>query len=202
MIIFSSDNGPWLTMKEMGGSSGNLRNGKMYTFEGGMRVPTVAMLSGVIPPGTISNEITSQLDWFPTLASLTNSKIPDDLILDGINIEVLFNGQNLNYDRDYLYFDYERLEGYRKGDWKIKLPYSGWPGSWYKSPIDAHDTLLFNMSNDPGEKNNIFEDNKELARNLANSMTKKYNELGELPRSIIIRSDADESHLRELDIKK
>lgn len=202
MIIFSSDNGPWLTMKDMGGSPGNLRNGKMYTFEGGMRVPTVAMLSGVIPPGTISNEITSQLDWFPTLASLTNSKIPDDLILDGINIEVLFNGQNLNYDRDYLYFDYERLEGYRKGDWKIKLPYSGWPGSWYKSPIDAHDTLLFNMSNDPGEKNNIFEDNKDLARNLANSMTKKYNELGELPSSIIIRSDADESHLRELDIKK
>ena len=202
MIIFSSDNGPWLTMKEMGGSPGNLRNGKMYTFEGGMRVPTVAMLSGVIPPGTISNEITSQLDWFPTLASLTNSIIPDDLILDGINIEELFNGQNLNYDRDYLYFDYERLEGYRKGDWKIKLPYSGWPGSWYKSPIDAHDTLLFNMSNDPGEKNNIFEDNKDLARNLANSMTKKYNELGELPSSIIIRSDADESHLRELDIKK
>ena len=202
MIIFSSDNGPWLTMKEMGGSSGNLRNGKMYTFEGGMRVPTVAMLSGVIPPGTISNEITSQLDWFPTLASLTNSKIPDDLILDGINIEELFNGKNLNYDREYLYFDYERLEGYRKGDWKIKLPYGGWPGSWYKSPIDAHDTLLFNMSNDPGEKNNIFEDNKELARNLASSMTKKYNELGELPSSIIIRSDADESHLRELDIKK
>ena len=58
------------------------------------------------------------------------------------------------------------------------------------------------MSNDPGEKNNLFEDNKELARDLANSMTKKYNELGELPSSIIIRSDADESHLRELDIKK
>ena len=58
------------------------------------------------------------------------------------------------------------------------------------------------MSKDPGEKNNIFEDNKELARNLASSMTKKYNELGELPSSIIIRSDADESHLRELDIKK
>ena len=202
MIIFSSDNGPWLTMKEMGGSAGNLRNGKMYTFEGGMRVPTLAMLNGVIPPGTITNEITSQLDWFPTLASLTDSKIPDELILDGINLEKVLHGKKLSYERDILFFDYSRLEAYRKGDWKIKLPYEGWSGTWYKSPIDAHDTLLFNLVKDPGEKDNIFKENKKLGIELIQSMMIKYNELGVLPKSIVIRTDADESHLSDLNIFK
>jgi len=94
------------------------------------------------------------------------------------------------------------LEAYRRGDWKIKLPYEGWPGTWYKSPTDPHDTLLFNLREDPGEKNNIFESNKVLARNLANAMIKKYSDMGELPNSIVIRNDADESHLRELNIEK
>ena len=202
MIIFSSDNGPWLTMKEMGGSAGNLRNGKMYTFEGGMRVPTLAMLNGVIPPGKITNEITSQLDWFPTLASLSDSKIPDELILDGINLEKVLHGKKLSYEREILFFDYSRLEAYRKGDWKIKLPYEGWSGTWYKSPIDAHDTLLFNLVKDPGEKDNIFKENKKLGIELIQSMMIKYNELGVLPKSIVIMTDADESHLSDLNIFK
>jgi arylsulfatase A-like enzyme len=189
-------------MREMGGSPGNLRNGKMYTFEGGMRVPTLAMLKGLIPEGIESKEIASQLDWFPTFASITNSEIPKNLTLDGIDIRGVLRGNSIGFERDYLFFDYERLEAYRRGVWKIKLPYEGWPGTWYKSPIDAHDTLLFNLREDPGEKNNIFESNKVLARNLANSMIKKYNSMGKLPKSIVIRNDADESHLRELNIKK
>ena len=202
MVIFSSDNGPWLTMKEMGGSSGGLRNGKMYTFEGGMRVPTLAMYKGLIPEGIGTNEIASQLDWFPTFASITNSEMPENMTLDGLDITEILKGNSIGFERDYLFFDYEKLEAYRKGDWKIKLPYQGWPGTWYKSPIDAHDTLLFNLSEDPGEKNNIFEYNKVLARKLADSMIKKYDDMGELPNSIVIRTDADESHLRELNIEK
>ena len=202
LVIFSSDNGPWLTMKEMGGSAGKLRNGKMYTFEGGMRVPTLAMLNGYIPKGIETQEITSQLDWFPTFASLTNSIIPEGIIIDGDNIEEILKGNQMGYERDYLFFDYERLEAYRKGDYKVKLPYEGWPGTWYKSPIDPHDTLLFNLKLDPGEKNNIFNENKELAKSLAISMQKKYNDMGDLPESIVIRTDADESHLRDLNIDK
>ena len=202
MVIFSSDNGPWLTMREMGGSSGNLRNGKMYTFEGGMRVPTLAMLKGLIPGGIESKEIASQLDWFPTFASITNSEIPEKMTLDGLDIREVLKGNSIGFERDYLFFDYDRLEAYRRGDWKIKLPYEGWPGTWYKSQTDPHDTLLFNLREDPGEKNNIFESNKVLARNLANAMIKKYSDMGELPNSIVIRNDADESHLRELNIEK
>jgi len=202
LVIFSSDNGPWLTMRDMGGSAGELRNGKMYTFEGGMRVPTLAMMKGLIPEGIVSKEIVSQLDWMPTFASLSMSKIPKEIVIDGDDITEILRGNTFDYERDYLFFDYEKLEAYRRGDWKVKLPYEGWPGSWYKSPIDSHDTLLFNMRKDPGEKNNIFDSNREMAKSLIDLMNVKYKEMGKLPESIVIRSDADESHLKELDIIK
>lgn len=202
LVIFSSDNGPWLTMRDMGGSAGELRNGKMYTFEGGMRVPTLAMMKGLIPEGIESNEIISQLDWMPTFASLSRSQIPKEVIIDGDDITEILRGNSFEYERDYLFFDYEKLEAYRRGDWKVKLPYEGWPGSWYKSPIDSHDTLLFNLRKDPGEKNNIFDSNREMAKSLIDLMNVKYKEMGKLPESIVIRSDADESHLKELNIIK
>lgn len=202
LVIFSSDNGPWLTMRDMGGSAGELRNGKMYTFEGGMRVPTLAMMKGLIPEGIESNEIISQLDWMPTFASLSRSQIPKKVIIDGDDITEILRGNSFDYERDYLFFDYEKLEAYRRGDWKVKLPYEGWPGSWYKSPIDSHDTLLFNLRKDPGEKNNIFDSNREMAKSLIDLMNVKYKEMGKLPESIVIRSDADESHLKELNIIK
>ena len=202
LVIFSSDNGPWLTMRDMGGSAGELRNGKMYTFEGGMRVPTLAMMKGLIPEGIESNEIISQLDWMPTFASLTRTEISKEIAIDGDDITEILRGNSFDYERDYLFFDYEKLEAYRRGDWKVKLPYEGWPGSWYKSPIDSHDTLLFNLRKDPGEKNNIFDSNREMAKSLIDLMNVKYKEMGKLPESIVIRSDADESHLKELNIIK
>ena len=202
LVIFSSDNGPWLTMRDMGGSAGELRNGKMYTFEGGMRVPTLAMMKGLIPEGIESKEIVSQLDWMPTFASLSRSEISEEIVIDGDDITEILRGNSFDYVRDFLFFDYEKLEAYRRGDWKVKLPYEGWSGSWYKSPIDSHDTLLFNLRKDPGEKNNIYDSNREMAKSLIDLMNVKYKEMGKLPESIVIRSDADESHLKELDIIK
>ena len=202
LVIFSSDNGPWLTMRDMGGSAGELRNGKMYTFEGGMRVPTLAMMKGLIPEGIESKEIVSQLDWMPTFASLSMSKIPKEIVIDGDDITEILRGNSFDYVRDFLFFDYEKLEAYRRGDWKVKLPYEGWPGSWYKSPIDSHDTLLFNLRKDPGEKNNIYDSNREMAKSLIDLMNVKYKEMGKLPESVVIRSDADESHLKKLNIIK
>ena len=202
IIVFSSDNGPWLTMKHLGGSSGILRNGKMYTFEGGMRVPTLAMWKNKIPSRKVYDELAAQIDWMPTFSSIINAELPDSLIIDGEDISDILIGDRINYDRDYLYFDYSRLMGYRKGDWKVKLPYEGWDGTWYKSQSKSHDTLLFNLKNDPGEKNNIYNDNKDLAINLLIDMNQKYQSMGQLPESIIIRTDADESHLKELNINK
>ena len=72
----------------------------------------------------------------------------------------------------------------------------------YKSPHEPHDTLLFNLKTDPGERNNLYKSNKEIAIDLFEMMNEKYLSMGTLPKSITLRTDADESHLKELNVNK
>jgi arylsulfatase A len=202
MVIFSSDNGPWLVMEDLGGSAGILREGKQYTFEGGMRVPTVAMWKNKIPAGIIYNNTASQMDWFPTFAKITGINLPENLVLDGRDIsKVLFN-IGRREDSTYMYFDGADLQCYRKGSWKIKKPYEGYEGSVWKKAVKAHDTLLIDLKEDPGERNNLFERYPEKARNLFKEMNYKYSELGELPPSLVIRTEADNTHYEYLKNKR
>ena len=78
LIIFSSDNGPWLIMEDHGGSAGPLREGKQYTFEGGVRVPTVAMWKGKIEAGQVYEDLATQMDWFPTISAIVEAELPQD----------------------------------------------------------------------------------------------------------------------------
>jgi arylsulfatase A-like enzyme len=198
LIIFSSDNGPWLVMEDYGGSAGGLREGKMFTFEGGMRVPTVAMWKGKIPKNIVSEDVASQMDWFPTFAKLVGIDLPKDRTIDGHDIsEVLFN-TGKRKDSTYLFFDGDDLQCYRSGNWKIKLPYKGFEGTRWKQAVDAHDTLLFNIRIDTEEKINLYASSPEMFKKLYKEMNLKYRNLGELPPSLIVRSDADESHFQHL----
>ena len=95
LIVFSSDNGPWLAMKEDGGSAGDLREGKTFTFDGGMKVPTVAMWKNRIPQGIINTEVASQMDWFPTIANITGSSIPKGLVIDGLDISKVLTDKEI-----------------------------------------------------------------------------------------------------------
>ncbi|UCH14978.1 MAG: sulfatase [Bacteroidales bacterium] len=202
LVIFSSDNGPWLVMEDHGGSAGILREGKQYTFEGGMRVPTVAMWKSKIPEGIVYNDIATQMDWLPTIAKISGISLPEDRIIDGRDIsEVLFN-TGKREDSTYMYFDGADLQCYRKGNWKIKKPYEGYEGSAWKKAVKAHDTLLINMKIDPGEKDNLFKEYSEKTRILFKEMNSKYREMGKLPPSLILRTDADNSHYEYLRNKK
>ncbi len=201
LIIFSSDNGPWLVMEDHGGSAGELREGKQFTFEGGMRVPTVAMWKGKIPANTVSNDIASQMDWFPTIAKITEIDIPDERIIDGYDIsKVLFN-TGKRKDSTYMYFDGENLQCYRNGDWKIKIPYKGFSGNQYKKGVVAHGNLLFNIKLDPGEKVNVYADKPEMFDKLKKEMEVTYKDIGELPPSLVVRSAQDKSHFDYLNSK-
>lgn len=202
LVVFSSDNGPWLVMEDHSGSSGGLREGKMYSFEGGMRVPTVALWKGKIPEGTVYNEMATQLDWLPTFASLTGANLPKGREMDGKDIsEVLFD-MGVREEDGYLFFEFGELTGYRKGDWKVKRPFAGFDGARWKNASPAHDSLLVNLKADPFELDNLFEENKELARTLFAEMEAEYVSLGELPPSIVLRTPADESHFEYLDGKR
>ena len=85
LVIFTSDNGPWLNFGNHAGSTGGLREGKGTSFEGGQRVPTVMMWKNVIPKGKIANQFSSTIDLLPTIATIVKSDLPVHKI-DGVNI--------------------------------------------------------------------------------------------------------------------
>ena len=197
LIVFSSDNGPWLAMKEDGGSAGDLREGKTFTFDGGMKVPTVAMWKNRIPQGIINTEVASQMDWFPTIANITGSSIPKGLVIDGLDISKVLTDKGNRKNSDLLFLDGKQLQGYRSGQWKVKLPYKGFRGNKWKQLVKAHDTLLFNLNTDPGEKNNLFEKYPEKAKEILKEMIEKYQDMGKLPPSLITKTQADQSHFKK-----
>src|SRR4030042_1406964 len=123
LIIFTSDNGPWLVMEDHGGSAGLLREGKQFTFEGGQRVPTLAMWPTKIKGGQVYDDLAVMMDWVPTIARIAGADIPNDRSYDGTDISQVLFGTGTRKGPGFLYFDLDELQGYREGDWTIKLPY-------------------------------------------------------------------------------
>ncbi|MFT5886300.1 MAG: arylsulfatase A [Arcticibacterium sp.] len=194
LVIFSSDNGPWLVMEDHGGSAGHLREGKQFTFDGGMRVPTMAMWKGKIEPSQVYEGLASQMDWFPTIMKLAGINLNPDRAIDGKDLtEVLLNNGKRDGD-EYLFFDGGKIEAFRKGDWKIKMPYRGFEGASYKSAVAPHDTLLVNIKTNPEEDINLFEVKRAKGLELITQMKLAHEALGELPPAQVLRTSADNSH--------
>ena len=201
LVVFSSDNGPWLVMKEMGGSSGILREGKQFTFEGGQRVPTLAMWPGVIPAGSEYKDMGLMMDWFPTFAEIAGATLPADRDYDGESILPVLKGEVTQKSREFLYYDLAKLEGYRKGDWKLKLPYSGFEGARWKQGVAPHDIQLFNLKSDPGEQVNLaLEEPKKLAEMLR-GMDLFVASKGKFPPSLSIGKEADDGFYDTLQMR-
>lgn len=163
IIVFSSDNGPWLAMGDHGGSSGGLRDGKGSTFEGGQRVPTVIHWPAQIAGGRIDDTITSLLDLMPTFSAIAGVPLPADREIDGADILPILIGGGGPNKRHFFYNSglTADIVAYRNGDWKLKLPQSGYPKFLepvLKLNLFSHDLLLFNLNDDPFEKNNIAAD--------------------------------------------
>jgi arylsulfatase A-like enzyme len=158
-VIFTSDNGPWLKFEHHGGSAGPLRDGKMSTFEGGQRVPAVIWAPGRIPPGTETDALASTIDVLPTIAHLTGTPLPADRIIDGVNISSLLTGNAKSPREDFLYYAMSgKIEGIRQGDWKLLLLAPKGDG--------LPETMLFNLAEDIGEKNNLATKHPDLVEHL------------------------------------
>ncbi len=202
LVVFSSDNGPWLVMEDHGGSAGPLREGKQYTFEGGVRVPTVAMWKGKIEPGQVYEEMATQMDWFPTFVKIVGAEIPADRIIDGRDLSAVLFENGMREETGFLYYSGADPRGYQFDNWKVKLPYGGFGGSPGMKAVAAHDTLLFNLANDPGETNNLAMDNPEKLAQMMRAMDLAIKQLGPLPESKIVRKGADNSHYKYLEEKR
>ena len=149
LVIFTSDNGPWLKCKEDGGSADPLRDGKFSYYEGGVRVPCIMQWKGHIPAGTVSNAIISSVDLFPTIMKISGGDAKD-YDLDGKDISEFLYNPNTKLLDEYVYVKYGRIAGVRKGDW-IYLPDTG-----KKKKEEKDSPELFNIKEDISQKDNVY----------------------------------------------
>jgi arylsulfatase A len=158
LVIFTSDNGG--TPR---GLNTPLRGHKGSTFEGGMRVCTIAWWPGTVPAGTESDAVTGMIDILPTFASLAGGRAPADRTLDGMDISQVLLGKEGAKGHDVLYY-YRglRLEAVRSGAWKLHLAKGE----------------LYNLADDIGETKDASEARPEEAKRLRELADRMKDDLG------------------------
>ena len=189
IVVFTSDNGPWLSYGDHSGSSGIYREGKGTTWEGGVRVPSIIKFPNRLKPRIIDEPVMG-IDWMPTFASITGSKLSDNII-DGKNIWPLLSGKTIKSPHEKLYFYYRvnELHSIRMDDWKIHFArtyrsLNGKEGGVDGIPVKYDMNLLennelYNLVEDPKEKNNVYDEFPEVASKLEELGRKARIELGD-----------------------
>ena len=172
LVIFTSDNGPWLSYGNHAGSAGPWREGKATTFEGGVRVPFVARWPDQIPAGNVSDAVVSIIDILPTLAEVAQATLPA-LPLDGQNMYRVLKGTSATGHETYYYFEGTELEAVRKGPWKLHFshPYRhvtavGSDGARGETAYPTLEQSLFNLDTDPGEQYSVMEQHPKITQEL------------------------------------
>ena len=165
LVVFTSDNGPWLPFHTHGGSAGLLREGKGSTFEGGMREPTLFWWPGKVVPG-VQMEMGTTMDILPTFSSLAGGKAPTDRILDGYDISPLLLGKTTKGERNNVfYWRSEELYALREGPWKLHFITEGCYGIGPKKQVHENPEL-YNLEHDPSEKYNVASLHPEVVARL------------------------------------
>jgi arylsulfatase A len=189
LVIFTSDNGPWLSYGDHAGSTGPLREGKGTTWDGGHREPTIMRWPGAIRAGSVCNEPCMTIDLLPTIAGLTETKPPQHDI-DGLDIWPLMSGDSgAKSPHEALYFYWgDHLQAVRSGKWKMHLPHqyrtlAGRKGGTGGIPVKYSQTktglALYDMEKDIGELHDVAKENPAVVRHLQTLADKARAELGD-----------------------
>lgn len=165
LVVFSSDNGPWLPRREFGGSAGLLREGKGSTWEGGMREPCLARWPGVIPAGKVSAAQGCMLDWFPTFAKAAGATLPQGVTLDGQDMTDVLTGHSEGSDRTFFYWNADDLRAVRRGPWKLHIATNNTETPPAKVTV-LDKPLLYNVREDPSEKYDVAAAHPDLVAQL------------------------------------
>jgi arylsulfatase len=150
LVIFTSDNGPWLSMNLRSGTAGLLYGGKGSAWEGGYRVPAIVRWPGVIPAGEVCRQTCAMIDLFPTIVTLCGGAIPDDRPIDGMDVMPMLADPAKSVRERFAYWRGSELAAVRQGPWKLQTHYYE---EWFTGKgLTPHSRpLLFNLLRDPGE---------------------------------------------------
>lgn len=188
LVIFTSDNGPWLSYGNHGGSRGVLREGKGTEFEGGVRVPFVARWPGKIPAASISNEPTMTIDLLPTLVAYAGGVVLEEPKIDGKNISAVLEarpGAKSPQEAYYFYWG-DALHAVTSEKWKLHFPHpylhiieGGKDGKPGKGETRKIELSLFDLDADISESKNVADQNPEVVKKLQMLGDKIREELGD-----------------------
>ena len=188
LVVFTSDNGPWLSYGNHAGSAGPLREGKGTAFEGGTRVPFVARWPGRIPANAATDLPAMTVDLLPTLAGLAGAGVSAGRPIDGRDIWPLLSApQHARPPHEALYFYWGReLHAIRRGRWKLHLPHpyqslefagrDGAPGKYVRKEIALS---LFDLEQDIGETTNVADRHPDVVKQLMDDAERAREDLGD-----------------------
>lgn len=190
LLVFTSDNGPWLSYGDHAGSALPLREGKGTMWEGGYRVPTLMKWPNKIPAGTDCDELASTIDLLPTIAKMIDADLPKHKI-DGKDIRpLMFAEANARspHDAFYLYYGGGQLQGIRDRQWKLMFPHryrtmDGKPGGSDGKPNPySHKNsqlALYDLKNDISETRNLVNEHPDIVKRLQAAADIARKELGD-----------------------
>jgi arylsulfatase A-like enzyme len=180
LVLFTSDNGPWIGWVKDITSAGPLRGSKGSTWEGGVRVPTIARWPGRIPANTSCDTVCGTIDLLPTFVALAGGTVPAEPVIDGRDISGLLLGTTDTAPRDaHYYFSRTNLDAVRQGQWKLAVaPQVDRMGRDQKPlPASMENPRLYDLEADIGEKTNVAADHPEVVERLRGLASKMAAEL-------------------------
>ena len=160
LVVFTSDNGPWLPFGSHGGSAGVLRDGKGTTWEGGVRTPAIFWWPGTVRPSVVT-DIGSAMDLFATATTLAGAEPPRDRVIDGVDLRPPLVGSGPSPRRLLFYYWDNELRAVRKDAYKAHFITSGAYGEG-EQRREHNPPLLFNLAEDPGERHDIASTHPDL----------------------------------------
>ena len=183
LVLFTSDNGPWLTQGTNGGVAGPLRGGKGGTFEGGVREPTIVWWPGQVAAGASNDAVAANFDLLPTFVKLAGGSLPAQHPIDGKDLSDLFLGRSRQSPHEaHYYFDGNNLQAVRSGPWKLAIARQnenlGAKANSARRTNEAFSPTLFNLDQDLGERTNVAALYPDQVRRLRELATKMDADLG------------------------
>lgn len=176
LVVYTTDNGPWLSYGNHAGSAGPLREGKGTAWEGGVRVPAIMCWPGTIPAGTVCDEPLMTIDLLPTVAGLLDVKLDASRPIDGLDAWAVISGQEgAESPHEALYFYWgSDLHAVRSGKWKLHFPHAyrslegeaGKDGTPSRYVMKETGLALYDLDADMGETTNLAEQHPEVVERL------------------------------------